>query len=140
MIHFSSYFGCLIISFPPKTLLVKLPTLTPENNEEQEDSDDDEEDPEELAQFFPNFLWVLRDFSLELVDQNGKQITPKEYLENALALHKGISDTVQEKNRLRRLICQFFPERNCFPLVRPVLEEGKYLYMLDLKGEIVVTD
>lgn len=101
-----------------------------QNSDDDDESDDDEEDPEELAKFFPNFLWVLRDFSLELIDENGREISPKQYLENALALHKGISDKVQEKNRLRRLICQFFPDRNCYPLVRPLLDEGNFFFII----------
>lgn len=32
----------------------------------------------------PNFLWVLRDFVLELEDEKGRSITAKEYLEQAL--------------------------------------------------------
>ena len=36
-----------------------------------------EPDPNELASLFPSFLWVLRDFSLQLVDDNGEQITAK---------------------------------------------------------------
>ena len=78
-----------------------------------EDESDDEEDPEELAKFFPSFLWVLRDFSLELVNTLGEDISPKQYLENSLAGHKGISDEVERKNRVRRMIKQFFPQRNC---------------------------
>jgi len=34
-------------------------------------------DHEEFANLFPSFLWVLRDFSLQLVDENGETITPK---------------------------------------------------------------
>jgi hypothetical protein len=85
---------------------------------------DDEEDPEELAKFFPSFLWVLRDFSLELINSLGEDITPQQYLENSLAAHKGISDEVERKNRVRRMIKQFFPNRNCFPLIRPLVKEG----------------
>jgi hypothetical protein len=32
----------------------------------------------------PDFVWVLRDFILDLVDSEGNAITPNEYLENAL--------------------------------------------------------
>jgi hypothetical protein len=94
------------------------------------DEDDEEEDPEELSKFFPSFLWILRDFSLELVNELGNEITPKEYLENSLALHKGISEEVERKNRLRRLIKQFFTERQCFPLVRPLMDEGRPMTIL----------
>lgn len=34
-------------------------------------------DQEDLANLFPSFLWILRDFSLQLVDENEEQITPK---------------------------------------------------------------
>lgn len=41
-------------------------------------------DPDEIAKYFPSFLWVVRDFSLRLLDQMGNQLTSKEYFENAL--------------------------------------------------------
>lgn len=34
-------------------------------------------DHEELSNLFPSFLWVLRDFALQLVDENGETITAK---------------------------------------------------------------
>jgi len=42
-------------------------------------------DPEEYAKYFPSFMWVVRDFTLQLVDQEGELMSPKEYLEKALA-------------------------------------------------------
>jgi len=65
-------------------------------------------DPDELAHYFPSFLWVLRDFALQLVDLDGNDINQKTYLENSLREVKGSSDAVEEKNRVRRLI------RACF--------------------------
>ena len=38
--------------------------------------------------FFPIFVWTLRDFALVL-EEDGKSITPDEYLESSLALRKG---------------------------------------------------
>ena len=32
----------------------------------------------------PNFLWILRDFALELWDSNDNKITSNEYLDKAL--------------------------------------------------------
>lgn len=43
-----------------------------------------ESDPEEIASFFPSFLWVVRDFALKLQDTQGNALTSKEYFENAL--------------------------------------------------------
>lgn len=89
-----------------------------------------EVDPEEMAQHFPSFLWVVRDFALKLVDTSGHKISPKEYLENSLNPQKGVSDAVESKNRVRRLIKHFFRERDCSTMVRP-LENEKDLQRLN---------
>ena len=75
---------------------------------------------EEVVSNFPNLLWAVRDFTLQMVDSKGSQISPKEYLENALALQKGVSDAVDAKNRVRRLLRHYFVERDCIKMVRPV--------------------
>ena len=85
-----------------------------------------ESDPDEVAKYFPSFLWVVRDFSLKLLDTFGNTLTPKEYFENAIQQQKGSSDQVETKNRIRRMIKHFFKDRDCFTLVRPV-EEEKHL-------------
>lgn len=82
-----------------------------------------EEDPEELAKYFPRFLWVLRDFSLKLRDEYDNPINSKEYFEGALNPQKGISEKVESRNRIRRLIKHFFTDRDCATLVRPTEEE-----------------
>jgi RNase P protein component len=78
---------------------------------------------EEYAPFFPKFVWVLRDFTLKLVDEDGEPISAKEYLEIALKVQKGYSDVAEEKNRIRRLLKEFFVDRECFMMVRPVKGE-----------------
>ena len=78
---------------------------------------------EELAEYFPALLWLLRDFSLKLEDINGNAITEKEYLEKALEDVSGNNEIIQEKNRVRKLIRTYFPERDCFTMVRPVEKE-----------------
>ncbi|RLO08855.1 hypothetical protein DYB28_012006 [Aphanomyces astaci] len=69
-----------------------------------------------LHEYFPSFLWVVRDFTLQLQDQ-GKEITSKQYLENALK-----------------------PQRDCVTLVRPVEDEAQLRNLPnipygDLRGE-----
>ena len=76
-----------------------------------------------MAAYFPCFLWVLRDFALQLIDTDGNEINQKTYLENSLREVRGSSDAVEEKNRIRRLIRHFFADRDCFTLVRPVEDE-----------------
>ena len=79
---------------------------------------------EEMAKYFPSLLWLLRDFVLKLEDSEGNVITAKQYLENALMLQKGSSTFIEEKNIVRKLIKTYFPERDCFPMVRPVENEN----------------
>ena len=43
----------------------------------RQNSSDADFDHEELANLFPSFMWVLRDFALQLVDENGETITAK---------------------------------------------------------------
>ena len=82
-----------------------------------------EDNEEDLGEYFPTLLWLLRDFSLKLEDKNGNVITEKQYLENALENVNGTSDSVEEKNRVRNLIKTYFPEKDCFVMVRPVENE-----------------
>ena len=83
----------------------------------------EEVDPEEVAKYFPSFLWVVRDFALRLLDQYGNTINSKEYLENALKEQKGSSENIEKKNKIRRLILNFFQDRDCYTMVRPTEEE-----------------
>ena len=83
-----------------------------------------EDNEEELAKYFPTLLWLLRDFSLKLEDKEGNVITEKQYLENALEEISGMSTTIEEKNRVRALIRTYFPERDCFVMVRPIEKEN----------------
>lgn len=64
----------------------------------------DEREQKDIYESFPSFLWVLRDFSLKLEDEYGNKISAKEYLENALKPLKGLSESIENKNKLRRHI------------------------------------
>ena len=44
------------------------------------------------AKLFPKFMWILRDFALQLVDSDGEKISASEYLEKSLQPQKGFSD------------------------------------------------
>lgn len=78
---------------------------------------------EDLGEYFPSFLWVLRDFSLKLEDEQGNEISAKMYLDLALKEQKGSSDMIESKNRIRRMIKHFFKERDLSVLVRPTEDE-----------------
>ena len=77
-----------------------------------------------LAHFFPTFLWVVRDFVLELRSESGSALEESEYLEEALRCTGGAKDEV------RQAILSAFPTRDCATLVRPCNDESK-LRLLD---------
>ena len=95
-------------------------------------SGDKETDPEALSNLFPSFLWVLRDFSLQLIDDNGENITPKEYLEKVLEGNRNIQDP---KNKIRKLIKAYFKDRDCYTMVRPLTNENQLQNLEDLPPE-----
>ena len=54
----------------------------------------DENSEQALSYYTPKFLWILRDFTLELLDSKGKPITSSQYLENALTDQVDIQLTI----------------------------------------------
>ena len=76
--------------------------------------------------YFPHFVWILRDFSLQLKEgADGKAISAKEYLEGALRPERGtLDEDVARRNRIRMLLTTFFARRECHTLPRPVTDES----------------
>nr|XP_023660974.1 guanylate-binding protein 1-like isoform X2 [Paramormyrops kingsleyae]XP_023660975.1 guanylate-binding protein 1-like isoform X2 [Paramormyrops kingsleyae]XP_023660977.1 guanylate-binding protein 1-like isoform X2 [Paramormyrops kingsleyae]XP_023660978.1 guanylate-binding protein 1-like isoform X2 [Paramormyrops kingsleyae] len=81
------------------------------------EGDDDEEDAQFL-QFFPRFVWAVRDFTL-LLEIDGKKVNEEEYLEHALALKKGRDRKTVDYNLPRECIRNYFPTRRCFVFETP---------------------
>ncbi|XP_036204358.1 guanylate-binding protein 6-like [Myotis myotis] len=75
-------------------------------------------DSAEFVSFFPDFVWAVRDFMLEL-KLDGRTITEDEYLEHALKLVPGEHPQIQQSNMPREYIRKFFPKRKCFIFERP---------------------
>ena len=86
-----------------------------------------------LAAHFPDFLWVLRDFSLQLEDAHGSPISARQYLEQALQPVAGARSA--EKNRIRHVLSTVFPSRDCVPLVRPITDEKQLQRMATLDAK-----
>ena len=80
--------------------------------------------------FFPKFLWVVRDFTLQLIENDGRIINTNEYLEKVLQPQKGSGEVVDNKNKIRKVMTNYFKERECVTLVRPTIDE-KELQNLD---------
>ena len=80
-----------------------------------------------LSQYAPKFLWILRDFVLEVKDLRGKNVSPKLYLESVLS-DIPVGETGYTRNSengiaVRETILNFFKNRDCITLVRPVDDE-----------------
>lgn len=75
----------------------------------------------------PSLYWVLRDFSLQMVDSEGKALKNAEYLEQALQPPAG-----SEKCATRDAIRSVFRERHLVTLPRP--HRGESAQKLDAKG------
>ncbi|KAG1696438.1 hypothetical protein DVH05_018569 [Phytophthora capsici] len=99
------------------------------NPEESALSGDKLEESRALAPHFPPFVWLLRDFLLDM-QIGGNDLTANQYLEKALDA-RDISATASEstrtrqieRNRTRASIRVLFGRRECLTLVRPVTDE-----------------
>ncbi|EDL82352.1 rCG28728, isoform CRA_b [Rattus norvegicus] len=85
--------------------------------------EDKVEDSSEFVGFFPDFIWAVRDFVLEL-KLDGRPITEDEYLENALKLIPENNPKGQKSNMTRECIRYFFPVRKCFVFDRPTNDKS----------------
>ena len=93
-------------------------------NIQLESTGSEELDEDTIAETFPLFLWVVRDFALKLVDENNFKISSGLYFEKALEKLKGHSTKTESKNKVRRLIKHFFRKRDCITMIRPVENES----------------
>uniref|UniRef100_A0A8C9RYZ5 Guanylate-binding protein 1-like n=1 Tax=Scleropages formosus TaxID=113540 RepID=A0A8C9RYZ5_SCLFO len=83
--------------------------------------DDDAEDAQ-FVQFFPSFVWAVRDFTL-LLEIDGRQVNEDQYLEHALTLKKGKNHATLDYNLPRECIRNYFPTRKCFIFETPAPPE-----------------
>ncbi|XP_021013943.1 guanylate-binding protein 4-like [Mus caroli] len=89
------------------------------------------DDSDEFVSFFPDFIWTVRDFVLEL-KLEGRVITADEYLENALKLIPGMSIKSQKANLPRECIRHFFPRRKCFVFDRPTKDKELLVHVEEM--------
>ncbi|KAM9109272.1 guanylate-binding protein 7-like isoform 1-T2 [Megaptera novaeangliae] len=91
-------------------------------------SSDEVQHSAEFVSFFPDFVWAVRDFMLEL-ELDGYPITEDEYLENALKLIPGKNPKIRNSNMPRECIRKFFPKRKCFVFDRPTSDKKLLLHI-----------
>jgi hypothetical protein len=98
------------------------------------------EGPADMS-FFPDLVWTLRDFFLDL-QANGHAITSDEYLENSLKLKQGNRASFWEKERkvpriILFLIMQLSISFSIFPLQALLQNNSDYLIENELTGSIL---
>uniref|UniRef100_A0A7S1HAJ8 GB1/RHD3-type G domain-containing protein n=1 Tax=Hemiselmis andersenii TaxID=464988 RepID=A0A7S1HAJ8_HEMAN len=83
----------------------------------------EEVDVESMASCFPKLWWVLRDATpAQLVDDVGRNLTSRQYLERAVSGDVNSSFS-QSKSRSRAIVRMCFEDRDCFPLA-PAYEQS----------------
>lgn len=78
--------------------------------------------PADVADFMPDLLWIVRDFSLRMVDAQGNACTEQQYMETALEHRDGAPS---DANDVRRVITTMFPHRHCITIRTPSAEEER---------------
>lgn len=79
----------------------------------------------EFHKFFPTFIWVLRDFYHELEEGH----TPRDYMESCLEQVPGSTAEILSKNKIREGITQYFKDRDCYTLIRPLEDEDELAHI-----------
>ena len=77
----------------------------------------EEENYSEIGEFFPVLLWTLQNSNFKLEDKNGNTITEKQYMEATLQTINGTTESIEENNRIKTLIKNYFRERDCFVMM-----------------------
>ncbi|KAJ8289778.1 hypothetical protein GJAV_G00005230 [Gymnothorax javanicus] len=98
-------------------LTERIKVKSPGDASSSEEDDDDGADAQ-FVQFFPKFVWAVRDFTLEL-KIDGRVVNEDQYLEHALTLRKGRDRKTSVYNLPRECIRNYFPSRRCFVFVTP---------------------
>ncbi|XP_060058003.1 guanylate-binding protein 5 [Erinaceus europaeus] len=100
---------------------------------------------EDATSFYPDLVWTLRDFFLNL-EVDGKPITADEYLKNSVMPKEDMDQRLHNFNLPRLCIQKFFPNKKCFifdsPSHRKNLSRLETLHNNDLNPEFVqqITD
>ena len=80
--------------------------------------------PEALADDMPQFIWILRDFALQLQTRSGAACDPDSYLEEALT---DASSCGEGRSRVRQVIRAAFPNRALVTLPHPTINTQQNL-------------
>lgn len=95
--------------------------------------------PYQLSQYAPKFLWILRDFVLDIKDLKGNSVSPNVYLESVLTDlplgQGGYTRNTEISTKIRQSIMSFFKNRDCITMIRPVHDETELRNVADLPDD-----
>ena len=77
----------------------------------------------ELRRYFPDFLWLLRDVTLQPTDSSGSEISAKDYLMKRV-LVRGETFDESASDKVGRVIITFFPHIDCVTLPPPSVDSS----------------
>jgi hypothetical protein len=86
-------------------------------------NDSEQEIAERIAAETPRFVWLLRDFNLAIVDDDGNTMSAKAYMENVMGMKSFMSQDGEKLSKISQAFMNIFKERECFLLPRPVSKE-----------------
>ncbi|XP_019637963.1 PREDICTED: uncharacterized protein LOC109480255 [Branchiostoma belcheri] len=69
--------------------------------------------------FFPDFLWLLRDVTLKMENEDGNEMDPTEYLTKKVLKRDPGAFEESQNDKVGRVILTFFPTVECAKLVQP---------------------
>ena len=72
-----------------------------------------------ISQETPKLVWVLRDFSLAIVDDDGRTLQAKEYMESLLSMPSFMGKSAVKNEKILKDFLKVFKLRECFTLPRP---------------------
>lgn len=134
--------------------------------EEEEENEEQSKSEASLNDIFPSLLWVLRDFTLQLLDDDGSNLTATDYLEKVLNFipkgkqsssslntlnpsvaqsnnnPSGYSVNQQKSNKesVREIIKTYFKSRECMIMVRPTHSESDLQNLDEISDEKIRPD
>lgn len=78
-----------------------------------------------VIQETPKFVWVLRDFSLAIIDDNGNTLQAKEYMESLLSMPSFMGKNAANNEKILKNFLNIFRSRECFTLPRPTASQDE---------------
>lgn len=86
-----------------------------------------EENENTMKIITPIFILCLRDFYLELIDEDGAEMSPDKYFDDCLSMSDGKGK--EKIDETKECIKKYFPRRKCFTLAQPAM--GRKLAKVD---------